>query len=131
MQSRRYSKAQSIDKRIRWAKSVLVEAKGRELLTAQKQERRSISEAHQKQMHYLHTEWQRYFQQLSQRENLILRSFQKEQIHVHAAAETVLQHRCRSLSSSSREVQELKQQETLLRRSEDFGHLRVVKRMLA
>jgi|JI10StandDraft_1071094.scaffolds.fasta_scaffold1371124_1 hypothetical protein len=116
MQSRQYTKAQSIDKRIRWAKSVLVETKGRELLIAQQQERRSISEAHQKQMHYLHNEWQRYFRQLSQRETLIIRSFQKDQIHVHAAAETVLQRRCRSLSVSSREVQKLKQQETLLRR---------------
>lgn len=68
-------------------------------------------------MAYLHTEWQRYFRQLDQREHLIFRSFQKEQIHSHMAAEAAIRKRCSSLSTSSSRINELQQQEKLLRRS--------------
>lgn len=131
MMKRQYSRAERIDKRLRWARAAAAQAETKELLQGQREERRSLSEAHQRQMAYLHREWKQYFLQLHQRETLIFRSFQKEQIHTHMAAETALRRRCASLHTTAPDIRYLQQQEQLLRKSQDFHHLKAVKQQLA
>lgn len=84
---------------------MLADLRLKQLISSQKQERRSVSEAHRHQMLYFHSQWGQYFHKLKQREELILRSFHEEQRREEFEGQARVRRRCRSLSSSSRVVE--------------------------
>jgi hypothetical protein len=111
-----------MDSQIQQARKNLLDSKISELLHAQRQERRAVSEAHKAQMHYFRHLWADYFHRLDQRERQIYHSFSRHQQQEYLQAYQRSKQRCRSHSLSS-EIPHLLKTEQLLRKAKDYKRL--------
>jgi len=77
--NRRYDQAEKLDHKISGLRKNYFSQKISRLVESQKQEKRSVSEAHKNEMHYLNRAWKEYFTKLERRERNIFLSFQQQQ----------------------------------------------------